>query len=60
MDKFNVGDRCCFQWKYGMIEFGNVVKIDHDGEQLLIMTNNGNVYQAWSSAVVKLSKEKKG
>lgn len=57
MDKFKVGDRCCFQWKYGMIEFGNVVKIDHDGEQLLIMTNNGNVYQAWSSAVVKLEKK---
>lgn len=58
MDKFKVGDRCCFQWKYGMIEFGKVVKIDHDGERLLIRAKNGNMYQAWSSAVVKLSKKK--
>lgn len=58
MDKFNVGDCCCFPWKYGMVEFGKVVKSDHGGERLLIRTDNGNMYQTWGSAVINLSKKK--
>lgn len=57
MDKCKVGDRCCFQWKYGLVEFGNVVGSDNNGDRLVIMTDNGNLYQTWSSAVVKLNKE---
>jgi hypothetical protein len=58
MNKFNVGDRCCFPWKYGMVEFGKVVKSDHGGERLLIRADNGNMYQTCGSAVINLSKKK--
>ncbi len=57
MDEFKKGDRVCCPWYHGMIMFGNVESVDHNGERLLIRGDDMQLYETWKKElVVKLDR----
>jgi hypothetical protein len=44
-DKFRIFDRVFFSGKYGLGYFGNIEKIDHDGQKLLVRTDDMRLYE---------------
>ncbi len=57
-DEFRIGDRVFFTGKYGLGYFGNVEKIDHDGQMLLIRTDNMQLYEGSGDKVIRLNYER--
>lgn len=45
MDEFRIFDRVFFSGKYGLGYFGNIEKIDHDGQKLLVRTDDMRLYE---------------
>ena len=46
--------RCFFNYKHGIKQFGYVYDSDHDGERLLICGDDGHLYARWRSEVILL------
>lgn len=44
-DEFRIFDRVFFSGKYGLGYFGNIEKIDHDGQKLLVRTDDMRLYE---------------
>lgn len=44
-DEFRIFDRVFFFGKYGLGYFGNIEKIDHDGQKLLVRTDDMRLYE---------------
>ena len=44
-DEFRICDRVFFSGKYGLGYFGNIEKIDHDGQKLLVRTDDMRLYE---------------
>lgn len=44
-DEFRILDRVFFSGKYGLGYFGNIAKIDHDGQKLLVRTDDMRLYE---------------
>ena len=44
-DEFRILDRVFFSGKYGLCYFGNIEKIDHDGQKLLVRTDDMRLYE---------------
>ena len=57
-DTFKIGDRVCFGTKYGFIQYGNVEKMDHDGQRLAIRGDDARIYEGWTKDVINLSDSK--
>ena len=57
MDEFKKGDRVCCPWCHGMIMFGNVKNIDHNGERLLIRGDDMQLHEQKKELVVKLDRK---
>lgn len=55
-EKFNVGDRVCFQTKCGAVVFGTVQRTDHGKTHLLICGDDNQLYRGWGTEVMKLEK----
>ena len=58
-DEFKIFDRVFFTGKYGLGYFGNVERIDHDGQMLLVRTDNMQLYKI-SCDKVTLLKHRRG
>lgn len=44
-DEFRIFDRVFFPGKYGLGYFGSIEKIDHDGQKLLVRTDDMRLYE---------------
>lgn len=57
MNEFKVGDRVCLPWYPGILMFGNVEKIDNNGDKLLIRCDDMQLYETCKKElVVKLDR----
>ena len=54
MSEFKIGDRVFFIGKHGLGYFGNVEKIDHDSQMLLVRTDDMQLYKIFSNKVTLL------
>ena len=52
-----LGDRVCFKWGSGLLQYGRVQKMDHDGKRLQILADDGRMYECWLSDVVSVEKD---
>lgn len=53
-DEFRIGDRVFFTGKYGLGYFGNVEKINHDNQRLLVRTDDMRLYEIFGDNVTLL------
>ena len=51
---FKIGDRVFFTEKHGLGIFGHVVKVDHDGQMLLVRTDDMKLYEIFGDNVTLL------
>lgn len=58
-DEFRIFDRVFFIGKYGLGYFGNVERIDHDSQMLLVRTDDMQLYKISGDKVTFL-KHRKG
>ena len=54
MSEFKIGDRVFFIGKHGLGIFGNVEKIDHDGQRLLVRADDMRLYEIFGDSVTLL------
>lgn len=54
-DEFRIGDRVFFTGKYGLGYFGNVEKVDHDGQRLIVRTDDMTLYEIFGDKVTVLT-----
>lgn len=53
-DEFRIFDRVFFFGKYGLGYFGNVERIDHDNQMLLVRADNMRLYKISGDKVTLL------
>ena len=53
-DEFRIGDRVFFTDKYGLGIFGNVEKVDHDGQRLIVRADDMTLYEIFGDKVTRL------
>ena len=56
MSEFKIGDRVFFIGKHGLGVFGNVEKMDHDGQRLLVRTDDMQLYEIFGDKVTVLTR----
>ena len=56
MSEFKIGDRVFFIEKHGLGVFGNVEKMDHDGQRLLVRTDDMQLYEIFGDKVTVLTR----
>lgn len=54
-DEFRIGDRVFFTDKYSLGYFGNVEKVDHDGQRLIVRTDDMTLYEIFGDKVTVLT-----
>ena len=53
-NEFKIGDRVFFTGKHGLGVFGNVEKMDHDGQRLLVRADDMRLYEIFGDTVTLL------
>lgn len=53
-DEFKIGDRVFFTERHGLGVFGNVEKMDHDGQRLLVRADDMRLYEIFGDNVTLL------
>lgn len=54
-DEFRIGDRVFFTGRHGLGVFGNVEKVDHDGQCLIVRADDMRLYKIFGDKVTNLS-----
>lgn len=54
---FKIGDRVFFIEKHGLGIFGHIVKVDHDGQMLLVRADDMQLYKISGDKVTLLNIE---
>ncbi len=55
-DEFKIDDRVFFTEKHGLGVFGNVSRVDHDGQKLLVRADDMQLYEICGDNVILLRK----
>lgn len=53
-NEFKIGDQVFFTENHGLGAFGNVEKVDHDGQRLLVRTDDMKLYEIFGDNVTLL------
>lgn len=53
-NEFKIGDRVFFTENHSLGVFGNVEKVDHDGQRLLVRTDDMRLYEIFGDNVTLL------
>ena len=57
-DEFKIGDRVFFLGEHDFGIFGNVEKVERDGQCLLVRADNMSLYEIFENKVTKLNHER--